>query len=290
MGKISLYDNASPVALTDKIIGTSVGGSPADATKNFLISDLVALFQSNLSFVSSVALSGGTTGLTVSGSPITDSGTITLGGTLGIANGGTGATTKQAAIDALTSVSAANQGDVLTKDASGNAVFQSSSSRLFAQLSQSAPVTNTTTETSIVGFGVGSLTIPRNTFVAGDSYHAKIGGVLSAQNNDLLTLRIKAGSTVLATTGAIQLTVATNQAWEMEMDFTIQTIGVTGDVLTNGNFAYNRDTGTLEGVVFQDSEVIDTTSDNTLEVTVQWGQAKTQDTIYSSSFVLYKTY
>ena len=290
MGKISLYSNASPVALTDKVIGTSVGGSPADATKNFLISDLVALFQSNLSFVSSVALSGGTTGLTVSGSPITDSGTMTLGGTLGIANGGTGATTKQAAIDALTAVSSANEGDILTKDSSGNAVFQSPSSGLFAQLSQSAPVTNTTTETSIVGFGVGSLQVPRDTFVAGDSYHAKVGGMLSAQNNDLITIRIKSGAIVLATTGAIQLSAATNLAWEIELDFTIQTIGVSGTVLTNGNFAYNRDTGSLEGFVFQDSEVIDTTIDNTLNVTVQWGQAKTQDNIYSSSFVLYKTY
>ena len=43
--------------------------------------------------VTSVGLSGGTTGLTATGSPITTSGTITLGGTLAIANGGTGATT-----------------------------------------------------------------------------------------------------------------------------------------------------------------------------------------------------
>jgi hypothetical protein len=43
--------------------------------------------------VTSVALSGGTTGLTVTGSPITTSGTITLAGTLAVANGGTGVTT-----------------------------------------------------------------------------------------------------------------------------------------------------------------------------------------------------
>jgi len=47
--------------------------------------------------VTSVALSGGTTGLTVTGSPITTSGTITLGGTLAVANGGTGGTTASAA-------------------------------------------------------------------------------------------------------------------------------------------------------------------------------------------------
>lgn len=44
--------------------------------------------------VTSVGLSGGTTGLTISGpNPITTSGTFIIGGTLGIANGGTGATT-----------------------------------------------------------------------------------------------------------------------------------------------------------------------------------------------------
>ena len=37
--------------------------------------------------VTSVAMDGGTTGLTYSGSPITTSGTITLGGTLAVANG-----------------------------------------------------------------------------------------------------------------------------------------------------------------------------------------------------------
>ena len=43
--------------------------------------------------VSSVAVSGGTTGLTTSGGPITTSGTITIGGTLAVASGGTGETT-----------------------------------------------------------------------------------------------------------------------------------------------------------------------------------------------------
>jgi hypothetical protein len=42
--------------------------------------------------VTSVAASGGTTGLTFTGSPITTSGTLTLGGTLAVASGGTGQT------------------------------------------------------------------------------------------------------------------------------------------------------------------------------------------------------
>jgi hypothetical protein len=55
--------------------------------------------------VTSVNVSGGTTGLTTSGGPITTSGTITLAGTLAIANGGTGATTAGSALTALGGVS-----------------------------------------------------------------------------------------------------------------------------------------------------------------------------------------
>lgn len=45
-----------------------------------------------LGTVTSIDVSGGTTGLTTSGGPVTTSGTITLSGTLGAANGGTGLT------------------------------------------------------------------------------------------------------------------------------------------------------------------------------------------------------
>lgn len=58
--------------------------------------------------VTSVAVSGGTTGLTTSGGPITTSGTITLAGTLAIANGGTGATSAAAALTNLGAYAASN--------------------------------------------------------------------------------------------------------------------------------------------------------------------------------------
>jgi hypothetical protein len=51
---------------------------------------LLASTASSTATVSSVDVSGGTTGLTTSGGPITSSGTITLAGTLAAANGGTG--------------------------------------------------------------------------------------------------------------------------------------------------------------------------------------------------------
>lgn len=73
--------------------------------------------------VTSVDLSGGTTGLTTSGGPVTGSGTITLAGTLGAANGGTGSTTLAAnnvllgnGTSALQVVAPGASGNVLTSN------------------------------------------------------------------------------------------------------------------------------------------------------------------------------
>ena len=84
------------------VIGAPTGGSKGAGTINAtgLYVNGVAV-GTGAGSVTSVAVSPGTTGLTVSGSPITSSGTITIGGTLALANGGTGATTAAAARTAL---------------------------------------------------------------------------------------------------------------------------------------------------------------------------------------------
>jgi hypothetical protein len=67
--------------------------------------------------VTSVAVSGGTTGLTTSGGPITSSGTITLAGTVATTNGGTGLTSFTAnGVVYASSTSALATGSALTFD------------------------------------------------------------------------------------------------------------------------------------------------------------------------------
>jgi hypothetical protein len=84
-----------------------------------------------------VDVSGGTTGLTFSGGPITSSGTITMAGTLGIGNGGTGQTTAGAAFDALAPTT--TQGDMIFRNATVNTRLAIGSSTYIMTSSGTAP-------------------------------------------------------------------------------------------------------------------------------------------------------
>ena len=68
--------------------------------------------------VTSVDISGGATGLSASGGPVTGSGTITLGGTLAISAGGTGQSDKTSAFDALAPTT--NKGDIIVYTGTDN--------------------------------------------------------------------------------------------------------------------------------------------------------------------------
>jgi hypothetical protein len=81
IGNGSGYSLATLTAGTNVSISNTAGGITISATPSFG------------GTVTSVDVSGGTTGLTTSGGPVTTSGTITLAGTLVVSNGGTGATT-----------------------------------------------------------------------------------------------------------------------------------------------------------------------------------------------------
>jgi hypothetical protein len=69
--------------------------------------------------VTSVDVSGGATGLTTSGGPITAVGTITLGGTLNVASGGTGATTLTGYVKGAGTTALTASATIPTTDLSG---------------------------------------------------------------------------------------------------------------------------------------------------------------------------
>jgi len=63
-----------------------------------------------------------------------------------------------------------------------------------------------------------------------------------------------------------------------------------GEVSTFGSFSYNNNQVQLKGIMFSDTEILNTTISNTLSVTTQWGQIDTHDSIQCKNFTLHKTY
>jgi hypothetical protein len=80
-------------AARGNILPSYTGNAGKVLAVNAGATDVEYIAASGSGTVTSVAVSGGTTGLTTSGGPITAAGTITLAGTLAVANGGTGTTT-----------------------------------------------------------------------------------------------------------------------------------------------------------------------------------------------------
>jgi hypothetical protein len=123
--------------------------------------------------VTSINVSGGTTGLTTSGGPVTASGTITLAGTLALANGGTGATTASAARTAL------GLGTIATQDASA------------------VTITGGTINGSHISLEVdGSGSISG----AGNALRATLGGTQTAQTGTLGVIQLDTNYTGSVTT------------------------------------------------------------------------------------------
>jgi hypothetical protein len=167
---------------------------------------------------------------------------------------------------------------------------------LFAQTANSTIITNTTVESSLINGGVGTLTIPANGFQVGDSFRAVFGGVMNANNNQNITIRVKAGSIVLLNSGIQNLgSSVINDVWSLNIDFTIRAIGAAGvaSIVILGAFHYTKtNNASVQGFGFNavNNTTFDTTISNALNVTAQWGTASSGNNIYSDIFILNKIY
>jgi hypothetical protein len=146
---------------------------------------------------------------------------------------------------------------------------------IYAGTSDGTLINNTTEQSVLPGSGVGSLTIPANTFQVGDSFHCVVAGDCSLENKDEIQIKLKENGNILAQTPVFEVEDANvgGNAFEIEIDFTIRSIGATGSIATNFDFSYNKD-GTdskdFRGTRAMDVQPIDTTVASTLEITVQF--------------------
>lgn len=163
---------------------------------------------------------------------------------------------------------------------------------LFSQTGNSVTVSGTTSETTIIGEGVGTLSVPANGFSVGDSFQLIMGGVLN-NTNDEITIRLKSGSVILATSASFD-PAASGDNWFMSVFFTIRNIGgpTVGSISSHGNFQVVKGNGQVYGTAFQttNNTDFDTTISNTLDITVQFSSNDPLNYIYSDTFVLNKTF
>ena len=161
--------------------------------------------------VTSVALSGGTTGLTVSGSPITTSGTITLAGTLAVANGGTGATTANGAVTNLLPSQSGNSGKFLTTNGTNTSWSSAGTGTvtsvggtgsglgfsLSGTVTSSGNITLTVPSASTLASNISAATLSGNNSMSGSN---TFSGTNSFTNNNTHTITQTFGSSTANTT------------------------------------------------------------------------------------------
>ena len=166
---------------------------------------------------------------------------------------------------------------------------------LYAQTSNSAIITRTTDERSLIGVGVGYLSVPANAFQIGDSFVANLFGHITCVGTATIRIRVKTGSVILGDTGVIPLDVTTNKHWNFEAGFTIRSLGIAsvGAIVSSGVFNYIKNSGlNFEGsnFVLENNTTFDTTILNTLDITAEWNTNNVGNSIYSDMLVLNKTY
>jgi hypothetical protein len=162
---------------------------------------------------------------------------------------------------------------------------------LFSQTGSSTPVSGTTVETSIIGSGTGTLSVPINGFRVGDSFNGKLNGHISCVGTAEIQIRVKANSVLLGDTGLIALDASTNKHWQLDLNFTIRSIGSVGSIVSYGSFGYIKNSGlNFEGSNFVTITPLDTTILNTITITAEWNTNNSGNSIYSDIFVLNKIY
>lgn len=140
--------------------------------------------------------------------------------------------------------------------------------------SSSVTVVSTTAETTILGGGVGSLTIKANKLVAGKTVRVEGYGFFSTTATPTFNLRFKIGGTEFCSTGAVSPS-GTGAGFAFKLDFTCFHTGVSGD-----GYAYG--TVTMNGTIYHmigSLTTVDTTIDNAINLTAKWSASSASNSV-----------
>jgi hypothetical protein len=145
-----------------------------------------------------------------------------------------------------------------------------------------AAVSNTVSETTILGTADGSKTIPANWLLVGRTIRITVMGTITNTATPTLQIRAKLGaSTILDTTAVATVAITGTRNFRYTALITCRTTGASGTVIGEGELRYNSaaGTGNIVDAVNTATTTIDTTATQVLDVTAQWGAASASNTI-----------
>jgi hypothetical protein len=152
-----------------------------------------------------------------------------------------------------------------------------------------------TTEATLIGSGVGSLTFAANSLTAGKTIRIRARGFWStdAVTAGTMRWRVKLGATTVLDTGAITPTIAiSNSLWQLDAEITCRTTGASGTVFGQGYADRQEAAGVAfltSAMVNTSTTTIDTTASQILDVTFVWGVVNDPDNTISSTNVSVET-
>ena len=178
-------------------------------------------------------------------------------------------TTQKAIQTRLASIKQTLQGVIFTQTATGT-------------------IGNSTVETAITSTGVGGgLTLPTDFLLAGKSLCITARGVHSATASPNLTIKVKFGSTVILTTGAIATGNSTNEQFCIGGMITCRTTGASGTVFGQGSYQEASGTSARDYSMSNTATTtINTTVTQAITITAQWGTANAGNTISLTNLVI----
>lgn len=176
---------------------------------------------------------------------------------------------------------------VLTTNGAGISTFQTPQCYgLFSQTSLQS-VSNTAVQTTLIGSGQGSLSIPAGYLQDGYSFLYKTGGTFrDSSAGQLIRFRLLNGGTLFDSGNLSLSNVNTVRGWNIECQFTYYS----GNIITNFAFNYTDGNNDQFGFNNQGTNAINAAVPNTLNFTVQWGTANANNTITSNYGTLTKVF
>ena len=111
---------------------------------------------------------------------------------------------------------------------------------LYAGTSFGTVISGGTLGSLLPNSGVGSLSVPANGFKVGDSFHLVCSGSIPVgDKDDVFTITLNQNGTQLGQI-AVDMEDMTDASFELEADFQVHSIGVSGQFVTSFDFTFNR--------------------------------------------------